>query len=128
MSPASYDLSISAARADALFVSALQRSDQPSARQVRQAIAAAIAAYGGLGCAARVAQPSANTRIPRPPGCAGRVRWSPAYPEVHSQNRHTPPSPGGTPCTAPPAPRESPPAQGFPRATAQEEAIVTREI
>jgi hypothetical protein len=48
MSSASYDLSISAARADALFASVLQRSDEPSARQVRQAIAAAIGAYGDL--------------------------------------------------------------------------------
>ena len=53
---APYDLSISAARADALFASPLQRSDEPSARQVRQAIATAIAAYGVRGCAARVAQ------------------------------------------------------------------------
>jgi len=72
MSPASYDLSISAARADALFVSALQRSDQPSARQVRQAIAAAIAAYGGLGCAAQVAQAFGE----HPDTAATRMRWA----------------------------------------------------
>src|SRR5215468_1350131 len=35
----SYDLRISAARADALFAPPLQRSDKPSARQARQAIA-----------------------------------------------------------------------------------------
>jgi hypothetical protein len=40
------DLSISAARADALFASPLQRSDEPSAQQVRQAIAAGIGAVG----------------------------------------------------------------------------------
>ena len=45
-----------ASRTDALFASALQRSDEPSPGQVRQAIAAAVAAYGGPGCAARVAQ------------------------------------------------------------------------
>ena len=49
-------VSISTARADALFASALQRSDEPSATQVRQAIAAAIRAFGARGCAARVAQ------------------------------------------------------------------------
>ena len=38
MRSALYDLSISAARADALFASALQRSDEPSAVQVEQAI------------------------------------------------------------------------------------------
>src|SRR5712672_1025275 len=56
MPSAPYDLSISAAQADALFASPLQRSDEPSARQVRQAIATALAAYGVRGCAARVAQ------------------------------------------------------------------------
>jgi hypothetical protein len=56
MLSATYNLSISAVRADALFASALQRSDEPSAGQVRQAIAAAIRVFGDLGCAARVAQ------------------------------------------------------------------------
>ena len=53
---APYDLSIDAARADALFASALQISDDPSAVQVRQAIDAATSVLGDLGCAARVAQ------------------------------------------------------------------------
>ena len=56
MPSAPYDLSISAARAGALFASPLQRSDEPSARQVRQAIATAIGVHGVRGCAARVAQ------------------------------------------------------------------------
>jgi len=46
----------SAVWADALFASMLQRSDQPSAGQVRKAITAAMRAYGGRGCAERVAQ------------------------------------------------------------------------
>ena len=40
--------------ADALFASVLQCSDNPSAGQVRKAIAAAVRAYGGLGCVQRV--------------------------------------------------------------------------
>jgi hypothetical protein len=56
MRSATNHVSISTARADALFASALQRSDEPSAAQVRQAIAAAIRAFGARGCAARVAQ------------------------------------------------------------------------
>jgi hypothetical protein len=56
MRSAVLDLSISAVRADALFASALQRSDEPSAGQVQQAVAAAIGALGDLGCAARVAE------------------------------------------------------------------------
>jgi hypothetical protein len=46
----------SALRADALFASALQRSDDPSAAQVRHVIAAAVREYGRQGCAERVAQ------------------------------------------------------------------------
>ena len=53
---APYDPSTSAAWADALFASALQRSDEPSATQVKQAVAAAMDAFGGIGCVARVAQ------------------------------------------------------------------------
>ena len=56
MQSALCDLSNSAARADALFASALQRSDEPNARQVEYAITMAIGALGELGCAARVAQ------------------------------------------------------------------------
>jgi hypothetical protein len=56
MRSAVLDLSVSAVRADALFASVLQRSDEPSAGQVRQAVAVAIGELGGLGCAALVAQ------------------------------------------------------------------------
>ena len=65
-------LSISAARAGALFASPLQRSDEPSARQVRQAIATAIAAYGVRGCAARVAQAYGD----HPETAVPRMRWA----------------------------------------------------
>jgi len=72
MPSAPTDLSISAARADALFASPLQRSDQPSARQVRQAIVTAIAAYGVRGCAARVAQAYGE----HPETALTRMRWA----------------------------------------------------
>jgi hypothetical protein len=49
-------LNISAVRADAVFVSGLQRCDEPSASQARKAVAAAIGAFGCSGCAGRVAQ------------------------------------------------------------------------
>jgi len=49
-------LSVSAVMADAVFASDLQRSDEPSAGQVRQAVTAAIRAFGCSGCTARVAQ------------------------------------------------------------------------
>ena len=69
---ASHDLSISATQTDALFASALQRSDQPSARQVRLAITAAIAAHGARGCAARVAQAFGE----HPETAVTRMRWA----------------------------------------------------
>jgi hypothetical protein len=68
----SYHPSLSATRADALFASPLQRSGDPSAWQVRQAIAAAVAAYGGPGCAARVAQSFGE----HPDTAVTRMRWA----------------------------------------------------
>ena len=72
MRSAPCDLSISAARADALFASAVQRSDEPSAVQVKQAIAAATRTFGDLGCAARVAQEYGE----HPETAATRMRWA----------------------------------------------------
>jgi hypothetical protein len=72
MSSAPHDLSTSAARVDALFASTLQRSDEPSARQVRQAIALAVAAYGSRGCVARVAQAFGE----HPETAIARMRWA----------------------------------------------------
>ena len=72
MRSATNHVSISTARADALFASALQRSDEPSAAQVRQAIAAAIRAFGARGCAARVAQAYGE----HPETAVLRMRWA----------------------------------------------------
>src|SRR5271166_3164326 len=72
MRSAFYDPSMSAARADALFASTLQRSDEPSAMQVKQAIAAATRAFGDLGCAARVAHEYGE----HPETAARRMRWA----------------------------------------------------
>src|SRR5262249_6996567 len=49
-------LTIGACQADAVFASRLQRGDEPTAGQVRQAVAAALRAFGYSGCVARVAQ------------------------------------------------------------------------
>ena len=72
MRSATYDLTISTARADALFASPLQRSDRPSPAQVHQAIAAAVAAFGIQGCAARVAQAYGE----HPETAVLRMRWA----------------------------------------------------
>jgi hypothetical protein len=58
--------------AGALFASVLQRSDNPSAGQVRKAIAAAVRAYGGLGCVQRVAQEFGD----HPEAAVNRMRWA----------------------------------------------------
>jgi hypothetical protein len=70
--PAMHHLSISAIRADALFVSALQRGDHPSAQEVRQAVAAAVGAFGQCGCAGRVAQEFGD----HPETAVTRMRWA----------------------------------------------------
>ena len=67
-----YRPSTRAAWADALFASMLQRSDGPSAGQVRKAIAAAMRAYGGRGCAERVAQEFGD----HPEAAVARMRWA----------------------------------------------------
>ena len=72
MQPAMYHSGASTVRADALFVSVLQRSDEPSVIQVRQAIAAAVRAYGGRGCAQRVAQEFGD----HPETAVARMRWA----------------------------------------------------
>ena len=65
-------LSMSVVRADAVFVSGLRRRDEPSAGQVRQAVAAAIRAFGCSGCAGRVAQEFGD----HPETAVIRMRWA----------------------------------------------------
>lgn len=72
MRPAIDYLSIRGVQADALFVSALQRSDQPDPSQVRQSVAAAIRAFGYAGCAQRVAQEFGD----HPETAVARMRWA----------------------------------------------------
>jgi hypothetical protein len=72
MRPATHHLSVSAIRADALFVSALQRGDHPGAEEVRQAVDAAVEAFGQRGCAGRVAQEFGD----HPETAITRMRWA----------------------------------------------------
>ena len=58
--------------AGALFASPLQHSDAPSAGQARAAAAAALRAYGGRGCAERVAQEFGD----HPEAAVARMRWA----------------------------------------------------
>lgn len=72
MQQAMYQASTNAARAEALFASVLQRSDRPGPGQVRQAVAAAVRAHGGRGCAELVAQEFGD----HPEAAAERMRWA----------------------------------------------------
>jgi hypothetical protein len=67
-----YPRSIDALQAHALFASALQRSDELSLGQIRQAIAVALDVYGGAGCTGRVAQEFGD----HPETAAVRMRWA----------------------------------------------------
>jgi hypothetical protein len=60
------------ARAEALFVTDLQRSDRPSAAQVREAVATAIRTYGSRGCAEEVAAEFGD----HPETAVERMRWA----------------------------------------------------
>ena len=72
MRSAMRDLSISAVRADALFVSALQRCEHPSTGEIRQAVAEAVRAFGEHGCAERMAQEFGD----HPEAAIIRMRWA----------------------------------------------------
>ena len=72
MWPVIPDSGIGASQADAVFASELQRGDEPSAGQVRQAVASAIHAFGYSGCAERVAQEFGD----HPETAVTRMRWA----------------------------------------------------
>ena len=72
MWPATHCLGTRAIQADALFVSGLQRREEPGAGQVRQAVAAAIQAFGWSGCAGQVAQEFGD----HPEAAVIRLRWA----------------------------------------------------
>ena len=64
--------SIGTCQADAVFASGLQRHDKPCPGQVRQAVSAAIRAFGYPGCAERVAQEFGD----HPETAVIRMRWA----------------------------------------------------
>jgi hypothetical protein len=72
MRPIRNEPSIAVVRSDALFVSAVQRSDEPGAIQVREAVAAAVRRFGPHGCAERVAEEFGD----HPDIAAARMRWA----------------------------------------------------
>jgi hypothetical protein len=63
---------INQVRAEALFASTLQRSENPTATQVRAGIASAVREFGSRGCAARMAQAFGDA----PESAVMRMRWA----------------------------------------------------
>jgi hypothetical protein len=72
MRPIRNDPTLAVVRTDALFVSAVQRSDEPRATQVRDAVAAAVLRFGPQGCAERVAEEFGD----HPDLAVARMRWA----------------------------------------------------
>ena len=70
--PAAAELNISDARCEALFASALQPSDEPTAAMVSAAITGAVRQFGISGCAAQMAQEFGD----HPGAATGRMRWA----------------------------------------------------
>jgi hypothetical protein len=64
-------LTVQDARYEALFASALQRSDTPTANAVAAAIGAAVRRFGVQGCLSRMAQEFGD----HPEAAAERMRW-----------------------------------------------------
>jgi hypothetical protein len=65
------ELNLSDARCEALFASALQPSDEPTAAMVSEAITGAVRQFGIGGCAAQMAQEFGD----HPGAAASRMRW-----------------------------------------------------
>jgi hypothetical protein len=65
-------LSLNDVRCEALFASVLQCSDDPCAREVTDAIARSVRAYGSRGCAALMAQEFGE----HPKVALARMRWA----------------------------------------------------
>jgi hypothetical protein len=65
-------LNINDARSEALFASSLQRSDDPTAAQVLDAIGKAMRTLGTRGCAERMAQAFGD----HPDAAVIRMRWA----------------------------------------------------
>ena len=64
-------LNVNDARCEALFASALQPSDAPTADEVAQVISRTVRQFGVRGCAGRMAQEFGD----HPEMAAGRMRW-----------------------------------------------------
>lgn len=65
-------MNVHSVRCEALFASALQRSEEPTLPEIREAIRGAVRVHGSRGCAARVAQEFGD----HPETAIMRMRWA----------------------------------------------------
>ena len=95
-------LNVNDARCEALFASALQRSDAPTAEAVARAISRTVRQLGTRGCASRMAQEFGD----HPEAALDRMRWvRQLIGEISArpapqQTRHGGPAPGRS-CSPP---------------------------
>ena len=66
------DIDSDEVRTEALFVSDVQRSQQPTPELIRAAVVRTVHRFGGTGCAAMVAQEFGE----HPDSAVGRMRWA----------------------------------------------------
>jgi hypothetical protein len=85
-------VTITAVRSEALFVSSLQRSVEPSPGQVEDAIRQAMRRWGSRGCAALVAQEFGD----HPDTAVPRMRWARGVVEQAFTSPHRPAAPRRT--------------------------------
>jgi len=69
--PAMTWLTVTDVRCEALFASALQPSDRPTAEMIAEAIGRTVRRLGAGGCVSRMAQEFGD----HPEAAAGRMRW-----------------------------------------------------
>jgi hypothetical protein len=91
-------LNVNAARCEALFASALQRSDRPTVSDVRAAVQRAVRDLGSSGCAAWVAQEFGD----HPETAILRMQWArQAVDEAFNHALAADPEPAEVPVTTP---------------------------
>ena len=77
-------LNVTDARCEALFASALQPSDSPTAAMVAEAIGWTLRQFGARGCAGRMAQEFGD----HPDAAARRMRWVRQLAQPTGAGRH----------------------------------------
>jgi hypothetical protein len=108
-------LNVNDARCEALFASALQRTDAPAPEALGEVISRTVRKLGIAGCAARMAQEFGD----HPEAAASRMRWiRQLIGELYAPAAGRPARSGGWPPTPASGPRAARPATGSARRAA----------